>query len=60
MKMKIIGFILIFVQAISIFSGVMANEDFLGRPPVWYIGRFIFGIVGAILLTIAFSKSSKE
>ena len=57
--MKIAGFILLILQVASLIPSCVAGDNpFAGSLP-WLIGRFSLGIVGIILLIIAYSKNKK-
>ena len=57
-KLKIVGIILLALQAISLFPALISGDNiFLGGIPN-LIGRLIFGIVGVILLIIAHKKEN--
>ena len=57
--MKIAGFILLILQVASLIPSCVAGDNpFAGGLP-WLIGRFSLGIVGIILLIIAYSKNKK-
>ena len=66
--MKVVGIILICIQVIGIFAGLingscqtLTTNLSTGNPAVFanLIGYFIFGIIGVILLCIAYAKSKK-
>ena len=59
MKLKIAGYILLICQLISLIPVFMGADSFGGKPFPWYIGRFIFGIVGVILLIVARRRANK-
>lgn len=65
--MKVIGIILIVMQAISIFGSVMSNEYinmYLNLPSTRGIGNFVgfhlIGLVGIILLLKGINKDKKK
>ena len=58
--MKIAGIILIIVQVISVIGTAMAGVNIFDYPLPNVIGRFIFGIVGAILLVISYKRKKKN
>ena len=58
--MKIAGIILLILQAMSIPASLIAGDPIFGNGNIaWIIGRFIFGIVGVILLVIHHKRSGK-
>ena len=57
--MKIAGIILLILQAISLFPVLVTGDGFSGHVFAWYIGRFLFGIVGVILLVIHHKRKGK-
>jgi uncharacterized membrane protein len=60
MKLKIAGYVLLVCQLISLVPVFTGADSFGGRPLPWYIGRFIFGIVGVILLIVAHRRAKKN
>ena len=58
--MKIAGYILLAVQLLSLIGVFVGTESFSGHNFAWYIGRFIFGIVGVVLLLIARKRAKKN
>lgn len=59
MKLKIVGFILIVLQVFSMMGVFLGAESLGGHVFSWYLGRFIFGIVGAILLIVAYKRENE-
>lgn len=53
--LKIIGIVLLVIQAISLFGMIMSGS-LLSGSFANLIGKFFFGIVGGILLAIAAKK----
>ena len=54
--MKIIGIILIILQVISFIPSIVTGDNIFSHSLPWLIGRFLLGIVGVILLIIAYKK----
>ena len=54
--LKIIGFILIMLQAVSLFPALVSGDNILENGIINLCGRLIFGIIGVILLLIAYLK----
>jgi len=57
--MKIAGIILLIFQVISLIPTLVTGDGLSGHIFAWYIGRFSFGIVGAILLVIHHRRKGK-
>ena len=58
--MKIAGYILLAVQVLSLIGVFTGTESLSGHIFTWYIGRFIFGIVGIALLLIARKRAKRN
>ena len=58
--MKIAGIVLIVLQVLSLFPALVAGDNIFGSGGVNLIGRFIFGIVGLMLLFLAKAKQSES
>ena len=58
--MKTAGYICIILQILSLIGGALMGEDFSGHIFTYYIGRFIFGIAGVILLIKAYGKKNPD
>lgn len=58
--MKIAGYILLAVQVLSLIGVFTGTESLSGHIFAWYIGRFIFGIVGIALLLIARKRAKRN
>lgn len=58
--MKIAGIILLVVQVLSIIGTAMAGDNIFDYPFPNLIGRFIFGIVGIVLLVIYYKRKREK
>ena len=55
--MKIAGIILLVLQVISLIPAIITGDNIFQNGLANLVGRFIFGIIGGILLVIAYRKS---
>ncbi len=59
--MKIAGIVLIILQIVSFIPSLIAGDPIFGNGNIaWIFGRFIFGIVGVILLIIDYRRKNKN
>jgi len=58
--MKIAGIVLLILQVISFIPALLTGDNVFGNGVANLLGRFIFGIVGAVLLIIAHKRNKEE
>lgn len=58
--MKIAGIVLLILQVISLIPALLTGDNVFGNGVANLLGRFIFGIVGAVLLIIAYKRNKEE
>ena len=59
--MIIAGIVLLIMQGISIVGTLLAGDSLFGDGnPFWLLGRYIFGIVGVILLVVNHVRKNKK
>jgi len=57
---KIAGIILIILQIISLIPSIAAGDNIFSHGFANLLGRFLIGIVGVILLVIAYKREKNE
>lgn len=58
--MKRIGIALIIIQVISLIPAIATGDNIFGYGLANLLGRFLFGIVGIILIIVAKKKSKNN
>ena len=59
-SLKIIGFILIGIQAISLFPALISGENIFANGFANLCGRLIFAFIGVILLLIGYLSKKAQ